>query len=413
MVVRRVFTVGEVTAYLRGLLEEDPLLSNIWVRGEISNYRPHTSGHLYFTLKDETSSIRCVMFRSRAAQLSFAPANGMRVLVRGTIAIFERDGVYQLYAEELTPDGVGALYLAYLQLKERLRAEGLFEARHKKPLPLLPRKVGVVTSPNGAAWRDLVTIMRRRFPGIPIVLAPCAVQGEQAPAQIARALAALNARRDVDVIIVGRGGGSLEELWAFNTEEVARAIFASRIPVVSAVGHETDFSIADLVADLRAPTPSAAAELVVPCRADLEAKLASLGARLFRAASRYCEVRRTRLKAAAARDLARLYRATSTRLRGDLGIAWYRLWQGVRGYREERKARLAFWAGKLDALSPLAILGRGYSLCFRACTGELVRESSQVARGEEVEVVLGRGSLGCQVVEVREGEKWQSRERIP
>ncbi len=401
--------MGEVTNYLRDLLDGDPLLSNIWVRGEISNFKKHSSGHMYFVLKDDSSCLRCVMFRSRNSQLLFTPTNGMRVVARGSVSVYERDGLYQLYVEELSPDGVGSLYLAYCQLKARLQAEGLFAVEKKKPLPLLPRKIGVVTSPNGAAWRDLVSIMRRRFPGIPILLVPAAVQGDQAPEQIVRAIETLNQRRDVDVIIVGRGGGSLEELWAFNTEEVARAIFASRIPVVSAVGHETDWTIADLVADLRAPTPSAAAELVVPCRAELENKLCSLQNRLLQALDRYCHNKQLRLKQVAGRNMIALMKKLSAAHKQELRLCSLRLLQNIRLLRENWKSRLKLLAGKLNLLSPLTVLERGYSICWDPRKEQLVCSRTQVQEGDSVEVILSDGSLECLIARVKEGSRWKDK----
>ncbi|HAA90462.1 MAG: Exodeoxyribonuclease 7 large subunit [Thermoanaerobacterales bacterium 50_218] len=409
MVVRRIYSVGEVTSYLRNLLDGDPLLSNIWVRGEISNFKKHTSGHMYFVLKDDSSCLRCVMFRSRNSQLLFVPTNGMRVIARGSVSVYERDGLYQLYVEELSPDGVGSLYLAYCQLKARLQAEGLFAAEKKKPLPFLPRKVGIVTSPNGAAWRDLVSVMRRRFPGIPIVLAPAAVQGEQAPEQIVKALEILNQRSDIDVIIVGRGGGSLEELWAFNTEEVARAIFASRIPVVSAVGHETDFTITDLVADLRAPTPSAAAELVVPCRAELERKVRSLQNRLLQALDRYYRSKQLRVKQVAGRNMVGLLQNLIAAHKQELRLCSLRLLQRIRILRENWRSQVKLLAGKLDLLSPLTVLERGYSLCWDPQKEQLVRSRKQVQKGDLIEVILSDGSLECLIEEVKEGSRWKSK----
>ncbi|NPV28544.1 MAG: exodeoxyribonuclease VII large subunit [Firmicutes bacterium] len=407
MVIRKVYRVGEVASRLRNLLEGDPVLNNIWVRGEISNFKSHASGHLYFTLKDETGSLRCVMFRSRSSLLSFLPANGMNVLVRGYVSFYERDGSCQLYVEELTPDGLGSLYLAYCRLKNKLEAAGFFAPERKKPLPFLPRKVGVITSPSGAVWHDLVTVMRRRFPGIPILLAPAAVQGEQAPLQICAALAALNRRTDLDVVIVARGGGSLEELWAFNTEEVARAIFDSRIPVVSAVGHETDYTIADFVADLRAPTPSAAAELVVPSRAELESRLYSLQNRLIQGIFQVLRERRERVRGSAGRNFTRILQNTAIVHKQEVKLLSLRLIQGMQRAQEGARAKVEVLAGKLNSLSPLAILQRGYSLCWAPQTGQVVRSSRQVKKGDSLEVILGEGSLDCRVEEAKEGTPWK------
>ena len=398
--LRRVYSVGEATGYLRDLLDADPLLGNIWVRGEISNCKHHSSGHLYFTLKDAASCMRCVMFRSRCSQLNFLPGNGMSVIVRGSISIYERDGQYQLYAEELAPDGTGALYAAYCRLKEQLEAEGLFAAEHKKLLPHFPRKVGVVTSQNGAAWHDLQTVMRRRWPGISIVLAPAAVQGEQAPREICAALEALDRRQDVDLIIVGRGGGSLEELWAFNTVEVARAVFKLRHPVISAVGHETDFSIADLVADVRAATPSAAAELAVPSHLELENRLRRLQDRLVLAAVQgTLRQKQRQLQEIGQRELERYPRQLCSQYKQELKLLQAQLLYKMKSGRDQARDRRRMLAEKLDGLNPLAILKRGYSVCCYPDSGRIVQSSSEVEDGDLLKVILGEGSLSCKVTE--------------
>jgi exodeoxyribonuclease VII large subunit len=393
--------VGEVTGYLNDLLEADPVLNDLWVRGEISNFKRHRSGHLYFTLKDQKSCLRCVMFRSRSNRLSFLPTDGMEVLARGYISIYERDGLCQFYVDELEPDGQGALYMAFCRLKERLQAEGLFAAEHKKPLPYLPRKIGIITSPVGAAWRDLLTVIRRRFPEMPIVLAPVAVQGERAPSEICAALDALNERHDLDVVILGRGGGSLEDLWAFNTEDVARSIFYSRIPVVSAVGHETDFSIADLVADLRAPTPSAAAELVVPCRAELEDRVCHLRDRLEQAVRQDLKARQERLSAYPKRNLGWQLKRIADLHQQRLKLCNLHLCKGIRVLLDDATGKIGALSGKLDALSPLAVLKRGYSICLDNSSGEIVQDCSAVQKGDQVTVILRKGSLRCQVQETK------------
>lgn len=394
--------MGEVTSYIRDLLECDSLLSDIWIRGEISNFKRHTSGHIYFTLKDESGNLRCVMFRSRACLLDFLPANGMNVLVRGYIDFYEKEGNCQLYVEELQADGVGSLYQAYCLLKDRLEAEGLFAAEHKKPIPFLPRKVGVVTSPNGAAWHDIVTVIRRRFPQMPIVLAPAAVQGEQAPGEIQAALAALDKRDDIDVVIVGRGGGSLEELWAFNTEEVARAIFRMRIPVVSAVGHETDYSIADFVADLRAPTPSAAAEVVVPDRRELEIRVLNLQYRLFQSVNRSLREKQSRIRGVVGRSLPRAVRSRLMFDKREVSFLNRRLLEVIRARVANFRTRTELLATKLDALSPLAILRRGYSICCSHTTGKIIKGIRDTAVGELLDVILEDGSMHCLVEEIKE-----------
>jgi exodeoxyribonuclease VII large subunit len=408
MAMRRIYQVGEVTAYLQELLEADPLLSDIWLRGELSNFKHHSSGHLYFTLKDERSAIKCVMFRSRADRVTFPPANGLRVLARGYVSVYQRDGAYQLYVQELLPDGVGALYAAFLQLKEKLEAEGLFAAEHKRPLPFLPRKVGVVTSSNGAAWHDLFTVMRRRYPGLPLVLAPAAVQGREAPAEIVAAIGRLNRRKDIDLLIVGRGGGSLEELWPFNTEEVARAIYRSRIPVISAVGHETDFTIADLAADLRAPTPSAAAELAVPQLAELQQQLRMRQERILLALQRYRQRLGQEVEADGAGRLEELLRRGLLTRREALRQLQARLTLQAQGAGQAAKSRLMLSSGKLQALSPLAILQRGYAVC-RDAAGRLIRERAAVRQGDQVNVLLSDGSLDCLVQEVKEEPEWPTK----
>lgn len=396
---RRVLTVRELTRYLKELLEEDINLSAVWVRGEISNYREHYSGHVYFTLKDDAAQLRCVMFRSRAATVRFKPENGMSVIAVGAVGIFERDGQYQLYVEDLQPDGVGALHVAFEQLKQRLAAEGLFAPERKRPLPLLPRRVGVVTSLAGAALRDIITVSTRRWPQVSLLVAPVAVQGEEAPPQIARAIAALNRVPDVDVIIVGRGGGSLEELWAFNDETVARAIFQSRAPVVSAVGHETDYTIADFVADLRAPTPSAAAECVVPDVRELQRQLTAQTARLRSGLRRHYERCRARLDAQLKRPaLARPLTGLRQRQQA-VDLAVHALAAAHGRLMVDGKARLATLSGRLQALSPLATLARGYAVC-QLPDGTVVRDAGQLRRGDDVKVKLARGAAACRVIAV-------------
>lgn len=282
---RQVYSIKELNRYIRMKLDSDNLLSDVWIRGEISNFTHHGSGHMYFTLKDESSRIKAIMFASHNQRLPFIPKEGARVIARGNVTVYERDGQYQFYATHMQPDGIGSLYLAYEQLKSKLEKEGLFAEARKRSLPRFPKCIGVITSPTGAAVRDIVITLQRRFPQVAIVIYPVLVQGKGAAPSIVKAIGALNAMGEADVLIVGRGGGSLEELWAFNEEEVARAISASRIPVISAVGHETDFTIADFAADLRAATPTAAAELAVPHAGELAAQLLQLQQRLRQAAA--------------------------------------------------------------------------------------------------------------------------------
>jgi len=399
-VAKRLLTVTELTAYLKNLLDRDPLLINLWVRGEISNCKQAASGHLYFTLKDEQCSLRAVMFRSRCARLPFQPKNGLAVRVRGYVTVFERDGAYQLYAEEMEPDGAGALYLAFEQLKAKLQQEGLFDPRRKRKLPFLPRCIGIVTSPAGAVIQDMIKIISRRWPGLEIIFTPVAVQGETAAEEIARAIARLNRVGRVEVIIAGRGGGTIEELWAFNTEIVARSIFDSRVPVVSAVGHETDYTIADFVADVRAPTPSAAAELVVPVKAEVKKYLQTMQERLCRGAAEYINQYRRRLHTILDRPLFRRPAEEICAARQQtVDFFSQRLIQVVNSLGEQNRNRLKVLAGRLETLSPLATLARGYSICSRSGGPGIIHSADEVNRGEEVQVKLHQGRLLCLVEE--------------
>ncbi len=421
---RAVFTVSQLTERLREVLEQG--FPAVWVEGEISNFRFYGSGHAYFTLKDENAQLRAVLFRTRLRRLRFEPGDGQHVLAFGSLEVYAQRGEYQLVVEVLEPKGLGALQLAFEQLKARLAAEGLFEPARKRPLPRFPRKIGIATSPSGAALRDMLRIIGRRFAGLHIVIAPCRVQGEGAAEEIARALGDLNALGDVDVIIVGRGGGSLEDLWAFNEEVVARAIAASKTPVVSAVGHEVDFTIADFVSDLRAPTPSAAAELVVREKQAVAETLDDLAGRLGRAArrplsdlARRVDHARARLHAAAGGthrratyrvDLltARLKAASPFARLGGGRHRLERLHSRIHGEMARRlvqsRHRLAAAVGRLHSLSPLAVLGRGYSLT-RAADGSIVRTAHQVRPGDAVSVLLHEGSLDCRIEQAREQDE--------
>ncbi|GAB6173904.1 exodeoxyribonuclease VII large subunit [Paradesulfitobacterium aromaticivorans] len=394
----KIWTVSELASEIGRTLTEKGDFQSCWVSGEISNFKNHRpSGHWYFTIKDQHASLKAVMFKSRAERIGFMPQDGMKVLTRGGVRMYERDGNIQFYAEELQPSGVGALYLAFEQLKGRLAEEGLFDANRKKPIPRVPRRIGIVTSPTGAALHDVLNILSRRNPRISWVLAPAAVQGEAAPQEVARALARLNRYGEVDVIIVGRGGGSLEELWAFNTEEVARAIAASSIPVISAVGHETDVTIADYVADLRAPTPSAAAELAAPLLQELYAEVNLLSQGLRQALAGQIAGKRQKLDFLAGRGplVNPFWRIEQNRQ--HLDILADRLANGMTRFVSDKNGILKLLAAKLDLLSPLAILGRGYSLAYDA-RGNLVRSAREVEVQAEVRVRLGEGALKCQVL---------------
>jgi len=398
-VVPKIWTVSELVGRIGQVLQEHTELQNCWISGELSNFKNHrASGHWYFTLKDESSSLKGVMFRSRSERVRFVPSDGLKVLIRGNIRMYERDGTIQLYGEEMEPSGLGQLYLAFEQLKKKLAEEGLFDPTRKKSIPRLPRRIGIVTSPTGAAIRDILNIIQRRHPGMSWVLAPAAVQGEAAPREVAEAIARLNRYRNVDVIIVGRGGGSLEELWAFNTDVVARAISASVIPIISAVGHETDVTISDYVADLRAPTPSAAAELAVPILLDLELHIAQLRVQLQNAMVSVIEQKRQHLEGIANKGPLKdpFWRIDQNRQRLD--TLQMRLQEGMTRFVIDKNGILKLLAAKLDLLSPLAILGRGYSLTYNA-EGQLLRTASQVKLRDPIRIRLGEGSLHCQVLE--------------
>jgi exodeoxyribonuclease VII large subunit len=398
----RIWSVNELTRYIKQLLVSDEILQNIWIRGEISNFKHHSAGHMYFTVKDENSSLRCVMFRSRNGSLAFVPADGMRVLVNGYVGLYEKNGQYQMYAEEMQPDGLGALHLAYEQLKEKLEAEGLFSPERKRRLPFLPQTVGIVTSPTGAALRDMITVLRRRYPNIRIILAPAHVQGAEAPEEISRALELLSAVPGLDVVIVGRGGGSLEELQPFNTETVARAVAACRIPVVSAVGHETDFTLSDLAADVRAPTPSAAAEIVVPPKEELVRYLRSLQVKLVYTAKRRLELEKSIFTRYLRSSVFRRPAARIAERRQEVGEMQQQLIRQMQHRQRLAGQAAAALAGRLDALNPLGILARGYAVCRRSEDGAVIRRISDATGASLVDVLVSDGRLHCRIMEIRE-----------
>lgn len=392
-------TVSELTRSIKSLLESSPKLQDVLVKGEISNFKRHSSGHLYFTLKDEKSRLRCVMFRARSSQLRFQPEDGLTVIVHGSIGLYETAGDYQLYADDIFPTGQGALYLAFEQLKARLEKEGLFDQARKRPLPFLPKVVGVITSPTGAAIRDIISVLRRRNPAAEILLAPALVQGEGGPASVVAAVELMNRAGKADVLIVGRGGGSLEELWTFNDESVARAIAASRIPVVSAVGHETDFTIADFVADRRAPTPSAAAELVMPEQGQLLQQIDNAHNRMVTALGRAVALRRDRLRLVAAgpaltRPKDRIFQARQRV--DDLGRTAEAT---IRQLVQQKSSHFDGLAGKLHSLSPLATLARGYAICQLAASQEVVRSVNQALPGSKLLVRVSDGVINCRTEE--------------
>lgn len=375
-----------------------PELRAVFIKGEISNFNHHSSGHMYFTLKDEKSRLKCVMFRGKNASLRFRPENGMKVVAGGSVGVYEVAGEYQLYVDELHPAGQGALHLAFEQLKEKLEQEGLFAAERKRPIPPLPQTVGVVTSPTGAAIRDIVSVIKRRYPNVNILLAPAIVQGDAGPASVISAIQRMNERDDVDVLIVGRGGGSLEELWTFNDEGVARAIAASRIPVISAVGHETDVTIADFVADRRAPTPSAAAEIAVPEKAALKRQIESDFERLRYGLTKTLRSMRERLRYLEERPALSRPMDRIDQKRQHIDELTHRASMAFKHAGELRRQRLEAIVGKLDGLSPLGTLARGYAICRIERTGEVVSDASQVRSGERLLVRVRHGEITCRAL---------------
>lgn len=447
----KVYTVSEVNQLIRDVIERDVRLQTCYVTGEISNFKHHSSGHMYFTLKDEKSRLRAVMFASRVKRLSFLPEDGMRVIVLGSIGVFDRDGQYQVYVEDMQPDGVGALYVAFTQLKERLEREGLFRSERKKTLPRYPRRVGVVTSPTGAVIRDICTTLSRRYPLAKVVLSPALVQGPTAAPSIVAALERLltwsSTRERIDVIIVARGGGSLEELWPFNEEAVARAIAACPIPVVSAVGHETDYTICDFVADVRAATPTAAAEVVAPYVMDLREQLSQWSSRSFTSIRYRLAEQRQRLSAiresavlkhplnivniyrqhvdyldsllqqhatkpirAGERVVAQLserlhrldIKARVGNARNKVDVAQAKVVQSMKLYLSERNRALDKSIVSLEALNPLGVLRRGYSVVYKADGTTVVTRKQQVDPGERVTIRLVDGTL---MARIEDGEE--------
>lgn len=391
-----VLSVAQLNRYVKSKMDADENLNHIFLVGEISNFKHHSSGHLYFTLKDEEAQVRAVMFRNAASRLRFQASDGMCVLVRGRVSLYEAGGSYQVFVDDMQPDGAGALSLAFEQLKEKLAREGLFDAAHKRPLPRFPHTVGVITSETGAAVHDILHILQRRFPAAQVVFAPVAVQGEEAPAQIIAALGTFNRLKCADVLILGRGGGSAEDLWAFNDEQLARAVYRSEIPVISAVGHETDFTICDFAADLRAPTPSAAAELAVPDRAALGTQLLQTKARLNTAILDGLSARRNALAVLCSRGAFQQPQLFFDEKRMRLLMvtnAFQSLQQS--GFHAAR-TKLGELAAKLQSLSPLAVLARGYALASGQ-NGAPIKSVAALHDGDPLHVRLADGTADCTV----------------
>nr|WP_326164840.1 exodeoxyribonuclease VII large subunit [uncultured Oscillibacter sp.] len=399
-----IFGVSEVNQLVKQLLDGEPMLQGICVRGEVSNYKMYPSGHHYFTLKDPGGALRCVMFRGQASRLRFRPENGMEVIAQGRIAVFPRDGAYQLYCDALTPVGAGDLAAAFEQLKAKLYAEGLFDPAHKKPLPPYPEKIAIVTSAAGAAVHDMIRILRRRWPLTKVVLLPVRVQGAEAPPEIAGAIRYADRWKVGDVIVTGRGGGSMEDLWAFNDERVARAIYDAGLPVISAVGHEPDVTIADFVADARASTPSNAAEIAVPDQEAMRQWLRGASARLEQSESARLAALRQRLEALAGKRALRDQLAYVQDKRMDLVHVQQRLGDLSAGLVARKGRQLSVLGASLDAMSPLKVLGRGYAVA-RGASGEILRSWRDVEPGGRAAVTLGEGGFLCTVDEPYEKEE--------
>lgn len=398
MIEPKIFTVGQINRYIRNLLENDFILSSLLVKGEISNFKAHSSGHLYFTLKDASGALSCVMFRQDAAGLPFEPENGMQVVVYGHISLYEKTGQYQLYAEFMEPLGIGALQVAFEQLKEKLAAEGLFDGDFKREIPKNPSCIAVITSPTGAAVRDILQIVKRRDPNVKVAIFPTLVQGEQAAADIVRSLKLVNEWGKADVIILGRGGGSMEDLWCFNDENVVRAVFASEIPVISAVGHETDFTITDFVADMRAPTPSAAAELATTPLAERREAFHRLELRLERDVSALLTSCRRRLdllksRPVMERPLERIYRTML-----DVEETQQRLDKEMTNRLVQRAERWQYLTNRLEAASPLAVMSRGYVMAVTS-SGKLLTSVKQAEVGDRVTLHLQDGRVETNIQE--------------
>ncbi len=395
---RKALSVTQVNLYVKEVIAADDILCDILVKGEISNFKAHTSGHMYMSLKDESGVIRAVMFRGSAMKLTFKPQNGMKVVAHGRISVYERDGQYQLYIDDMQQEGQGDLYVAFEQLKVKLSAEGLFDPAHKMKLPKYPKRVGVVTAPTGAAIRDIINVLTRRFSYSDIVLYPVLVQGENSAQSIVEAIEYFNRTRSADVLIVGRGGGSIEDLWSFNEEIVARAIYNSEIPIVSAVGHEIDFTISDFVADLRAPTPSAAAELVVPSQIELAEKFNNVYRRLYQQAMGLLERRRLQLEHLKERPAFKNPVRIIDDERQYIDSLFHMFETAYKTALSKKSQRLTESVAKLDGLSPLGTLSRGYSVS-KDEKGDIIRSVKQVKPGDRVNIKVSDGSFNAEVLE--------------
>lgn len=390
-------TVCELNNYIKDVIDNDMMLNNVYIKGEISNFKNHYSGHMYFTLKDDKSLIKCIMFKSYTANLDFMPKDGMNVVILGSVSVFERDGVYQIYVKGMEEDGMGALYKAYEKLKQKLQDEGLFDEKYKKKIPMLPNSIGVVTSSTGAVIRDIINVTTRRFPKVNIKLYPSQVQGKEAAQTIVKGIEYFNSEKNVDLIIVARGGGSLEDLWPFNEEETARAIFKSEIPIISAVGHETDFTIADFVADLRAPTPSAAGELAVPSIDELVWKLQTSQRRLVMALKKKVSEDRNRYEVLRNRKIFKDPYDTIRTHTLTIDTFLKRMYNRVMIVIKDDKISLAKCASGLDKLSPLKTLLRGYSI-LEDDNGKIVKSVKELKEKDVVKIVLCDGEKKAEIL---------------
>jgi len=395
---KHIYTVSELTKYIRLIVED--AFPGVWVEGEISNFVLHTSGHMYFSLKDANSVLKCAMFKRANMGLKFKPKDGMKVLCFGKLSVYEARGDYQLITEEIEPKGVGALQLAFQQLKEKLQKEGLFDQSHKIPIPHLPTTIGIVTSPTGAAIRDILNVTRRRFANVEIIINPVKVQGAEAKNEIAAAIGQFNKMNNVDVIIVGRGGGSLEDLWPFNEEIVARAVYDSELPIISAVGHEIDFTICDFVADLRAATPSAAAELVIPRKEDLVNQVGTAIARLKNSLLGIVDMLSERLAALKGSYALRQPMNLITQRAQKIDDIKKDISSSIDHIVKMRNEGFKSIDGKLQALNPLAILGRGYSMTTKLSSGEIVKDAARLSKGDVIQTQFGKGKVNSKIEEV-------------
>lgn len=407
---RKIYKVSEINKIAKNLLEEE--FPEIWLEGEISNFTLHSSGHLYFSLKDEDAQINAIMYKWQAGQLEFVPENGMKVIAQGKISVFVKGGRYQIIVYGLKPIGIGALQQAFEQLKRKLEREGLFDKARKRPIPMLPQKIGIVTSPTGAAIRDILNIIERRFANVHILIHPVRVQGDRAAGEIAEAIAYVNERfPSLDVLIVGRGGGSLEDLWSFNREIVARAIYNSRIPVISAVGHEVDYTIADFVADLRAPTPSAAAELVVTNKIELEKKVLLLTSKIKLSMKHELDGLTSQYRRLVDSRIFLHPEELYSQFQQEIDYYLERIISKCAHFLDFQKEKLNSITGKLNVLSPLNILARGYSIAYKLPENEILKSISQVTMKDKVKVKLHRGEIICTVEETDIPVKKESEKR--